>query len=205
MASLFAGLISILYNNIFWYNCFRRALPLCPFDREKFKSLVHYICWKAGDDPAKLGAIKLNKICWLADFGAFYATDQSITDARYVRRKFGPVPSAIQQVLQELKLEGALSIYEVEFHGHSKREFISLKPPNMSRFTDRELSYVDLATQFVCEKHTASSISDASHDHIWKAAADGEEIPYFTMFAKPGKITEHELEWAAQAIQSLPF
>jgi hypothetical protein len=32
------------------------------FDREKFKSLVHYVCWRCMDDPSKLGSVKLNKI-----------------------------------------------------------------------------------------------------------------------------------------------
>jgi hypothetical protein len=172
------------------------------FDREKFTSLVHYICWKAGD-PQKLGVIKLNKICWLADFMAFYENDQPISDARYVRRAFGPVPSAIQPVLRDLQLFGVLAIKEVEFHGHLKKEFISLKEPSTERFTSRELEIVDWATRFVCNEHTAASISEASHDHIWQAAAEGEEIPYFTIFAVPGEITSNDLEWANQELQGL--
>ena len=125
------------------------------FDRDKFKSLVHYVCWKAGD-PSKLGAIKLNKILWLADFLAYYERDRAITDARYIRRQFGPVPSAIQPVIRELQEEGILRVAEV-----------------------------------------------ASHDHVWRAAADGEEIPYFTIFAIPGKITVAERQWAAQQIEEM--
>jgi hypothetical protein len=172
------------------------------FDREKFQSLVHYICWKAGD-PAKLGAIKLNKICWLADFEAFYQTGTSISDARYVKREFGPVPSAIQPALRELQMFGLLRINEVAFHNHMKKEFIPLKEPTIRGFTPRELEIVDWATQFICNEHTAASISEASHDHIWRAAADGEEIPYFTIFAVPGKINPSDLEWATQEMEGL--
>jgi len=172
------------------------------FNRDKFASLVHYICWKAGDS-AKLGAIKLNKICWLSDFRAFYETDQAITDARYVKRQFGPVPSAIQPVLRDLQSAQVISIRDVPFHGYTKREFTPLTEPNTSIFSDKELEIVNWATEFICEDHTGTSISEASHDHIWKVAADGEEIPYYTIFAIPSKITETDREWAAQTIEGL--
>jgi hypothetical protein len=172
------------------------------FDRDKFKSLVHYVCWKAGD-PAKLGAIKLNKICWLADFLAFYETDRAITDARYVRRQFGPVPSAIQPVLRELQNEGILRITEAPFHDYIKREFAPLVEPDPDVFSEKELELIDWTTQYVCNEHTAASISKASHDHIWQAAADGEEIPYFTIFALPGTLTDSEREWAALQIEEM--
>jgi len=172
------------------------------FTRERFKSLVHYICWKT-DDPAKLGATKLNKICWLSDFTAFYQTGRPITDARYVKRQFGPVPNAAPSALRELQQEGNLSIKEVAFHGLPKKEFIPLTQPNMEAFSDQEIEIIDRATAYVCNEHTAASISEVSHDHIWQAAADGEEIPLFTVFAIPGTITETEREWATQEIEGL--
>lgn len=172
------------------------------FNRERFKSLVHYVCWKAGD-PAKLGATKLNKVCWLADFTAFYEMGRPITDARYVKRQYGPVPSAAPTALRELEQERRLLVKEVPFHGLPKKEFIPLSEPDMDGFSDRELEIIDWATRYVCDEHTASSISEVSHDHIWKAAADGEEIPFFTIFAVPAPITETELEWAAEEIEGL--
>ena len=66
-------------------------------DREKFRSLVHYVCWRCADDPAKLGRVKLNKILWLTDFTSYYETGKPMTGARYVKRQFGPVPSAIER------------------------------------------------------------------------------------------------------------
>lgn len=36
------------------------------YNAEKFKALVHYICWKV-EDPRQLGATKLNKILWFSD------------------------------------------------------------------------------------------------------------------------------------------
>lgn len=36
------------------------------YNAEKFKALVHYICWKV-EDPRQLGATKLNNILWFSD------------------------------------------------------------------------------------------------------------------------------------------
>ena len=73
------------------------------FNREKFKLLVHYICWRCSDDPSRLGAVKLNKTLWVADFTAYYEFGQAITGAGYVKRQHGPVPRVILPVLRELE------------------------------------------------------------------------------------------------------
>jgi len=89
------------------------------FDREKFKSLVHYICWRCKDDPSKLGAVKLNKTLWVADFTAYYNSSHPITGARYIKREHGPVPHATLPILNELESEGALFVRDTRFHGFS--------------------------------------------------------------------------------------
>ncbi len=175
-----------------------------PFDRKKFKSLVHYVCWKAKDDPTRLGATKLNKICWLADFTNYYRTAHSITGATYVKRQFGPVPRAILHTISELEQEKAIAaVSGQQFGNFAQKQFRALEPPDLSAFTEDEITVVDKITEYVCNKHTASSISDLSHDHIWHSAADGEEIPYFTVFSVPGEITETEREWGLMTISEL--
>ena len=173
------------------------------FDRDKFKALVHYVCWKRRDDPAKLlGSTKLNKILWLADFITYYREGAPITGARYVKREFGPVPRAIMPVLRDLEREGAVFTREISFHGRPKVDFIIAREP-MVEFSMKELETIDRIITFVCEEHTAKSISDLSHDHIWHSAEDGEEIPYFTIFAIPGELTEDDRQWALQAIEDI--
>jgi hypothetical protein len=168
----------------------------------KFKSLVHYICWRCAD-PTKLGAVKLNKALWRADFSAYLELGVPVTGATYVKRQFGPVPYAILPALRELEGEGKLSIREVEFHEKGKREFFALTRPDLSSFSAEEMSLIDEAIEYVTEKHTARSISEESHDRIWELARIGEEIPYYTMFSKAAEITEHDIEWAKGKIMEL--
>jgi len=173
------------------------------FDRDKFKAMVHYICWKTTDNPSSLGATKLNKVCWLADFLAYYHFEHAITDASYVKRPFGPVPQAIVGVLRELDAEGAVLNSTKLFHGYPQIQFRATCEPDISAFDGAEMKLIDRMTKYVTEEHTAQSISDLSHDHIWKAASDGEEMPYFTIFAKPAPITEMDREWAMQELETI--
>jgi len=172
------------------------------FDREKFKALVHYVCWSCKDDTSKLGGTKLNKILWLADFVRYYRTGDPLTGARYVKRQFGPVPRAINPVLAELERDGAVFARQVMFHGKPKTDFIVVTEPDIN-LTEDERTLVDRTIKYVCDEHTAKSISDLSHDAVWHAAEDGEDIPYFTIFATKGEIDDDDREWARQEIEDM--
>ncbi len=173
------------------------------FDREKFKTLVHYICWRCRVDPSKLGSVKLNKVLWLSDFTAYYNKGQSMTGARYIKRQYGPVPSAIQPAIRELERDGVLNASDSQFHGFQKKEFEVHVDPDQSLFEAGEIEIIEAAIQFVCYQNTAKSISELSHDHIWQAAQEGEELPYFTVFSIPGTIDDDEREWAKIALETL--
>src|SRR5580658_775606 len=152
------------------------------FRKDKFKGLVHYICWKS-TDPSRLGAVKLNKILWFSDIIAFATLGESITGAPYIKRRSGPVPKPILPALRELVNENRVRIEEVEYFGRPKKQYISLCEPDRSIFTDEQLRIIDDALKSIAEHHTASSISNLTHDDIWKLVEDGEEIPYFAVFA----------------------
>ena len=172
-------------------------------NRPKFKSLVHYVIAIRCDSPETLGAVKLNKVLWLSDLLAFHDRGKSITNVRYIKRQFGPVPAPILPVLRELEEEGIVTIRDASLFGKRKKEYISNTPANSDFLTEQERLDVHWAIDLVCDNHTATSISDASHDRVWKIAEDGEEIPLFTVFAKPGKITEADRVWAQQQLDSV--
>jgi len=172
------------------------------YDKTKFKNLVHYICAQRSGDPSSLGAVKLNKILWLSDFRAYYRLGESITGARYVKRQYGPVPHQIKPILDELQNDGAIEIKEVSHFGKPKKEFRVRYGASIDYFKEEEKKIIEDTIKLICEEHTAASISEASHDHVWKAAEDGEEMPYYTVFSIPGKITADELEWARMQLES---
>lgn len=170
------------------------------FNREKFAAMVHYACWKAGD-PSKLGSTKLNKVCWLADFLTYYESGNAITNATYVKRPFGPVPRAMVPTLDSLRSRGAIEIEKKQFHQFIQTQYIAQFEPDMERFTASEMETLNFAINYVTEQHTATSISNFSHDHIWQAASDGEELPYYTIFATPAPLLDSDREWARQELE----
>jgi hypothetical protein len=70
-------------------------------------------------------------------------------------------------------------------------------------FTREEISIVDLVIGEVCNEHTAKSISKISHDAIWEMAEIGEDLPFYTVLAEQGEITEEDVAWADTKIAEL--
>jgi hypothetical protein len=169
----------------------------------KFKSLVHYICARRNDNPTSLGAVKLNKILWLSDLSSFYENGSAITESRYIKREFGPVPARIMPVLKELEKEGVLSVRDTHIYDKQKKEYVVYAANNGAFMRPEEKAIVDRVIDHVCDEHTAASVSEATHDHIWRAAEPGEELPLFTVFARPGVITESEREWAQLQLETV--
>lgn len=170
-------------------------------DREKLKTLVHYVVSRC-EDPSKLGSIKLNKVLWVSDLSAYVTTGKPITGEHYIKQQFGPVAASMVGILNELQAEKKIVVRDTEAFGNPKVDYIALsRPENISRlFTADEISLVEQAIEYVCEQHTAMSISNASHDVIWELAEIGEEIPYEAMFAwRLDAVTKDDVKWARDA------
>ena len=112
----------------------RRNRQLNIRDLKKLKALVHYVCSKC-PDTSLLGATKLNKILWYADAISLQTRGMSITKETYVKHQFGPVPKHILSIIAQLKDEGAIAVKNTPFHSYEKKEFVSLKKPNISMFS----------------------------------------------------------------------
>jgi hypothetical protein len=172
------------------------------FDREKFKSLVHYIIARAGNKPG-FGATKLNKVLWFADARLFMLRGKPITGAAYIREKWGPVPQQIMPVRDELVREGRVRITapQQEYEGW---RFQSLQAPDISVFSPEELQTVNWWIEHITEHHTAASISDESHDYGWDLAKMGEPLPLQAFMAERiREPSETEMAWARDAARRL--
>ena len=69
--------------------------------------------------------------------------------------------------------------------------------PDTSSLSKEEMEIMTYLIEEICEHHTANSISEATHNIIWEAAIEGEEIPLeATLAAIPGEITNKHTTWA---------
>lgn len=172
------------------------------FDRDKFKAVVHYVIWKAGSRH-KFGATKLNKVLWFADARLYMLTGKSITGATYNRQQFGPVPRQIMPIRHELESEGAISIIGSRGNGDNTK-FRALSPPDELPISDNEREAIDYWIDHIDRDHTATSISDLSHDYGWEIARMGEELPLAAfMAARIREPNEVELEEARKRAKEL--
>jgi hypothetical protein len=146
------------------------------FDRDKFKQLVQYIAWKAGKRDW-FGATKLNKVLWFADARQFVLRGVSITGATYIREKYGLVPKQMMPIRDELEREGQISVLK---EGNLIR-IVSSTKPDLTTFKAEELQVVDYWIDHIDKDHTASSISEESHDYAWEIAKMGEELPLYAI------------------------
>ena len=169
--------------------------------RNRMKKLVHYVC-SLCDDPKKLGATKLNKVLWYTDTFAYRLMGSSVSgETAYVKRQFGPVPKNILKVLRQLEAEGKIMIREHKSTGFTRREFISLKDVNEDDFDEFERKLIGDIVSAICDNHTAASISALSHDIIWDAAEEGEEIPINAVLAaRTAEISREDKTWADEII-----
>lgn len=171
----------------------------------KFKNLVHYVIG-SHPNPQLLGATKLNKILWYSDAFAFRMRGNSISGETYVKRARGPVPRTILRAISELEQEKKLIISHRDNYGYKQKLYISLADPDVSDFSESDRAIIDQVVDIVCKNHTAASISELSHDHIWEAANEGEEIPlYATLASQRGEITPEVMAWADSVVSSLEW
>jgi len=167
-------------------------------------ALVHYICARC-ENPAKLGATKLNKVLWYSDVFAFAETGASITGATYIKRQFGPVPKDIIASRIRLQNSGAIVERHASVYDYNQVQFVAVKKPDISKFSATQISLVDGVITAICANHTAASISNLSHDYIWESAQIGEEIPMAAAAfgGNFGEINEDDIAWARNEIDRI--
>lgn len=169
----------------------------------RFKELVHFVIANSGDTN-KLGSIKLNKILWFVDVFAYRHYGESISgEMEYVRRERGPVPANVLAALKELEGEGLISIEEPTAQ-YKPRLYNSVNDPDMESFENHEIELITEVIDAIVNGHTASSISEFSHDRVWKMVANGDRIPLQAMLvSEVAPPREEHLEWARKMISGI--
>jgi len=180
------------------------AERLVTVDAGKLKALVHYICTRCRRDPSKLGAIKLHKILWYADGQTYARLGKAIVGEDYTRQPHGPMLVHLDSALRELEREGLLSTRRVGFQGKQKREYLARGVPDISFLDEKEKRILDEVIRNITHDHTAGSISEKSHDHLWEIAQMGERIPYQQqLLIRFLPLTEEDEQWIRSEMEEL--
>ncbi len=173
------------------------------FDRQKFKAMIHHVISRC--PPENVGRTKLNKAGFYTDMLCYLQTGRPMTGETYVKQDHGPVAYHMLSSLRDLIAEGAIEERRVHYHGFSKFEYRAKTPPDLTRLSVDERMLIDDVADFVCLKNTAKSISEISHTEAWRAAATGEELPYFaaTELLDDAEVDEDDATWANEEVQTI--
>jgi hypothetical protein len=167
---------------------------------DKLEQLILYICGRV-QDPKRLGMTKLQKILWYADVQHFSLTGSGISGADYVRAPRGPLCPDSRAAIDALVRRGLLIDLIPPPGSYRPRQMIALKDADLSMFTAQEISIVDRLIETISQKHTAKSISNASHGHMWQIIPDGQPMPLEAIFGETLRAPdESDLAWAAEVL-----
>lgn len=173
-----------------------------PVDK-KLKAVVHYICASC-KDTNKLGATKLNKVLFHVDLAAYIQSGKSVSGSAYVKRQHGPCPKDILPVLNELEREKKIAISHSRFFNYDKKDFVSLEDPEIDLLDKDDIVLINTVIDYVCDTHTATSISEETHNIVWHAANIGEEIPMSAfLVAQPAALTQADKDWANKLLSGV--
>lgn len=167
--------------------------------QDRTEAVAHYVIARA--DPNKLGAVKLNKVMWFADLEAYRRLGHTITgQTSYEKRQYGPVPNNIVRSIRRLEQADKIATREVPTFGGTRREHVWLKKPDVKMFSADEVDILNAAIDWVCEEHTAKSISALSHDRLWEQAELGEQIPVGAAAVMPDEVDGEDIAWALREL-----
>jgi uncharacterized phage-associated protein len=155
---------------------------IADHSREKLLGAVAFFAANTG----KCGKVKLFKLLYFLDFGHYRETGRCVTGLDYYAWKFGPVPTALMDELEQPEPDFAERI-SVEHVPTKKGEMTLIKPveePDLSNFSQRELLLMrDLASRY--RDSDAEEMIEATHLETlpWHRVFEVEgrrqgEIPY---------------------------
>jgi hypothetical protein len=159
--------------------------------RLRMRELILYIASRSSYDQ-RFGVTKLNKLLWWADTRAFGRYGRPITGFPYVRLPQGPVPDGIDQLRDEMRLNGDIAIQPVEQFGRTRHRIVPLRRCDLTAFTGEEIALIDMVID-ENRNRTASGVSRRSHGRMWEAIPAGERMPYESIFISDAKPTRYDM------------
>ena len=172
-------------------------------DERKLAQMILYISQKCASSPT-WGSTMLNKILFFSDFLAYGNWDEAISGVEYQNLPKGPAPRRLLPIRDKMVEEGELTIQEVRLKsGNVQRRPISLKEPDLRIFDGNEIALLDSVIQTFRELN-AEELSEFSHRMVgWKMTAEGETIPYATVFLSDGPLVDAEIKRGTELAKEL--
>ena len=147
----------------------------------KFKQVLLYILEHCAGKP-NVGETVLYKLLYFSDFNYYELYEEQLTGANYRKLPYGPVPQKLDQIIEQMRMDGQLERIKTNYHGFSQTRYFPLVKADLRTFKASEKEVIDRVIEQMSD-WSASAISDYSHKDIpWLATKEGEEINYELAF-----------------------
>lgn len=159
--------------------------------KERLRQLILFVAERCQADPT-FGMTKLVKILFRADFESFARYGQSITGTQYKKFPHGPVSQAALDVKDEMVQRGDIAVAKEGYSPYLRNRVLPLELADLEQFSGRDIALLD-GVIHMFYGHTATCVSDFSHDRAWEAAEDYEPIPYEAALLSDEPPTEDDI------------
>lgn len=157
----------------------------------RLRELIIYISQRSMFDP-RFGVTKLNKLLWWTDTTAFGRRGRPVSGATYIRLPQGPVPDGIDELREQMRVDGDIAVSEVMHYGHRQHRPVALRSATLSAFTGEEIAIVDEIIN-AHQGRNARAVSNRSHGRMWEALPMGSRMPYESVFVSDRKATRYDM------------
>lgn len=159
-------------------------------EKTRLKELILYLAQRMEEDQhVGRGRIKLAKLLWRSDFGAFWLHGEPITDTTYQADKLGPSPVGEMLALRDLEGEDRL-----ELRNEWDRQEIPIakgEPADLDLFSAAQIALVDSQlTQY--RFVSGRGMVEEAHEfpgwlHAW-IGGEGKRnpVPFESVYWDPG-------------------
>ncbi|PIY78739.1 MAG: hypothetical protein COY82_00880 [Parcubacteria group bacterium CG_4_10_14_0_8_um_filter_35_7] len=152
-------------------------MPKPKIAKDKYFNAILYFLNKQIKYPTKT---KLFKLLYYLDFDYFERYDKAVTNDKYKKMQFGPVPITADSILSMMQKKGLITTRPVKYfdYPNERKEYVAIKPYNPEAFTQTELATLDDVTDRWYQ-HSAKQLEDATHGEApWIATKMDEIIEY---------------------------
>ncbi len=152
------------------------ASDLTGFTKPSIDKITNAILFFCKDEGVLI--TKLNKLLFYTDFKYFKEYTSSLTGLRYRHLKYGPVPEQYYNILNALVNNKKLQVEEVLVGEHIGVLYKSSEPPDITVFTDEELSVL-LKIKKEFKDYGSEEISKCSYkEKAWFETEENGFISY---------------------------
>lgn len=149
------------------------------YNKTKFENAVLYLARYGGTD---VGKKKLAKLLYFIDFTLYEMRKKSLTEMKYTKRDFGPMPEPklFYSALKELQRKKLITIEKPNNYGLEM--IVSKKEPDMKDFDEKEREILQQITEKYRLENAGHLERIAQDEPPYKMVKQGENIPYHLAF-----------------------